>query len=60
MKEPIDLLRDYATYIHPEYSDEEMFNLIHLVMLNDKHKERDILMVVNNALYHHFNEESDL
>ena len=58
MKTPVDLLKDYAHHLHPEYTDKDMFDLIHLAMLDTKYEERDILIVVNNALYHHFNKES--
>ncbi len=76
MKTPIELLYEYADYLDNggsrEDSDGESVmsdgELLDLVIEATKQEpldeglptDRDILMSINNALYHHFNEESNL
>jgi hypothetical protein len=66
MKTPIELLDEYSDYLedggHKTYEDGELHDLI---IEATKQKptadglptDRQILMAINNALYHHFNEE---
>ena len=66
MKTPIELLDEYSTYIEDggfnTYEDGELLDLI-IEATKQKPTEdglptdRDILMSINNALYHHFNEQ---
>jgi len=66
MKTPIELLDEYSTYIEDggfnTYEDGELLDLI-IEATKQKPTEdglptdRDILMSINNALYHHFNDE---
>jgi|TARA_E500000305_G_scaffold70586_1_gene56483 hypothetical protein len=76
MKTPIELLYEYADYLDNggsrEDSDGESVmsdgELLDLVIEATEQKptadglptDRQILMAINNALYHHFNEESNL
>ncbi len=66
MKTPIELLDEYSTYIEDggfnTYEDGELLDLIIEATKQKPTKDglptdRDILMSINNALYHHFNEE---
>ena len=66
MKTPIELLDEYSTYIEDggfnTYEDGELLDLI-IEATKQKPTEdglptdRDILMSINNALYHHFNDQ---
>ena len=75
MKTPIQTLNEYTDYLEeggirmhsdgdPVMSDGELLDLIIEVTTQEPNVEglptdRDILMAINNALYHHFNEESN-
>jgi len=66
MKTPIELLDEYSTYIEDggfnTYEDGELLDLIieatkQKPSVDGLPTDRDILMSINNALYHHFNDE---
>ena len=69
MKTPIQKLNEYTDYLDDNgcmtWEDGELHDLIIEVTKQEPNAEglptdRDILMAINNALYHHFNEESNL
>ena len=69
MKTPIELLDEYSTYVEEgginTYEDGELLDLIIEVTqqkpnLDGLPTDRETLLSINNALYHHFNEESNL
>ena len=66
MKTPIQKLNEYTDYLDDNgcmtWEDGELLDLIIEVTKQEPNAEglptdRDILMAINNALYHHFNEE---
>ena len=66
MKTPIELLYEYSTYIEEGvFNTYEYGELLDLIIEATKQKpsadglptDRQILMAINDALYHHFNEE---
>jgi len=68
MKTPIQKLNEYTDYLDDNgcmtWEDGELLDLIIEVTKQEPSAEglptdRDILMAINNALYHHFNEESN-
>ena len=69
MKTPIQKLNQYTDYLDDggcmTWEEGELLDLIIEVTKQEPNAEglptdRDILMAINNALYHHFNEESNL
>ena len=76
MKTPIQTLNEYADYLDnggirmhsdgdPTMSDGELHDLVIEATKQEPDAEglptdTQILMAINNALYHHFNEESNL
>ena len=66
MKTPIELLYDYSDHLgdggHNKYEDGELHDIIiqatkQKPTVDGLPTDRQILMAINNALYHHFNKE---
>jgi len=66
MKTPIELLYEYADYLDDNgcmtWEDGELLDLVieateQKPTADGLPTDRQILMAINNALYHHFNEE---